>query len=145
MSPRTSTASRPKTVTFSQFSELGFIPKDKESTRKWYTPQDTHHFRQVLAQDILSMKMKIQRMPQKAVLSPEDVYNCVGIEVFLTNGLALRMRDERFAHIDAVLLEQNLQRQNGTCYLEKLSAVSEKKTLWVKERAHNLATNYSKI
>ena len=145
MSSRISTASRPKSVTFSHFSELAFIPKDKESPRKWYTAQDTHHFRQVMAQDILSVQMKIQRMPQEAVLSPEDLYECVGIEVCLANGLGQRMREARFAHLNAVLFEQNLQRQNGICDLEKLSAVSEKKTLWIKERAHTVATTYSKI
>lgn len=137
-------ATRPRAVTFSPFSELSFIPKDDDIPKKWYSSRDALSFRQALVNNARKMPREIQDAPTDAKILREIVYQCIGIHMFVTRGLARQVQETRRAHIDAVLLEQRLQRQQGICDIEKLSNVSNK-SRWTKERARILATGYSKL
>lgn len=143
MTPNIS-ATGPRAVTFSRFSELAFIPKDDNSSNNWYSSKDNLSFRQALVQDARRMSREIQGAPLDAKILRENLYGCVGIEKFVTKGLAREIQETRRAHVNAVLSEQSLQRQQGVCDIEKLSSVSNK-TQWTKERARILATGYSKL
>lgn len=143
MTPNIS-ATGPRAVTFSRFSELAFIPKDDNSSNNWYSSKDNLSFRQALVKDARRMSREIQGAPLDAKILRENLYGCVGIEKFVTKGLAREIQETRRAHVNAVLSEQSLQRQQGVCDIEKLSSVSNK-TQWTKERARILATGYSKL
>ena len=135
---------RPRAVTFSQFSELAFIPKD-DIESKWYSKQETHGFRRALVRDAKQMSRQIEDAPADAMITLEQLYECIGIEVYVTKGLAKDVAKTRRAHVDAVLSEQSLQKRQGVCDLcdiEKLASVSKTRSRWTEVRARKLATGY---
>ena len=136
------THTKPRAVTFSQFSELAFITKDVIQSKKWYTKQENHRFRQTMIGDARRMSGEINNTPVEAI-TPEQLYECVGIEVFITQGLAMHVAEKKRAHIDAVLSEQMLQEDNGICDIEKLSSVSKNGSRWHRSRAQKLASAYN--
>ena len=140
MSSSISTSSRAQahrpSVTFSQFSELAFIPQDK-NTSLWYSSKERRHFRQALQQDV----RRIAREIQDDDISQDHVYERVGIEVITNQSLAKRVVETRYAHVKAVLSEQRIQKQQGIYDVDKLASVSQK-TAWTSERARVLATGY---
>ena len=63
----------------------------------------------------------------------------------VTKGLAKDVAKTRRAHVDAVLLEQSLQKRQGVydlCDIEKLASVSKTRSRWTEVRARKLATGY---
>ena len=130
-------------VTFSQYSSLVLIPKDDLHAKK-NSPQDEQHFRQELVQDARRMARILESTPAYNI-TPEQLYLCVGIEPFVTPGLALRIEDMRRKHIKAVLEEQRMQRQRGVCDIEKLSFMAQRTSHWARERAGKLAVGYNNI
>ena len=65
----------------------------------------------------------------------EKLTNCLDIESFIIKGAARSATEVRRAHIDAILSEQHLQKQNGTCDIERISNISKKGLFGSKERA----------
>ena len=137
------TPTRPRAVTFSQFSELVFIPNDKAES-KWYSTQEKHRFRQALIRDARRMSRTFDAAPADGIL-PKNLYECVGIEVLVSQGLARYVAEKKRQHVDAVLSEQRLQKKQGVCDLEMLSRVSKTRSRWTKERARKLATGYCEL
>ena len=93
------------------------------------------------------MSRKFEESSQEAddKVKREHLYECLGIEVFVTRGLARHIEETRRSHMDAVLSEQGRQNERGVYNAELLSSVSHKKTAWSKKRAETLAIGYSKI
>ena len=98
--------------------------------------EDTNHFHQGLVQDVRRVSREIQEAGV-----PKYPHELVGIEIFVTEGLARRVEVARREHIRAVLYEQMLQRQQGIYDPAKLSSVSMK-TDWLKERARTIAIGH---
>ena len=137
MSTIYSCSSSPKVVSFSKYSEVTLIPKeDIYTSKKWYSPNDRDQFYQNLNEDI---KRASRDIAQQSLHHRK--YECVGIDVFLTEGLAKRLLETKRAHVHAVLSEQNRQRERGFCDMDKLADVS-KKTSWTRDRARTIATGY---
>ena len=90
------------------------------------------------------MSREMNNTPVEAI-TPEQLCECVGIEVFVTQGLAKDAFEKKRTHIDAVLSEQRLQEEKGVCDIEKLSKVSEKGSRWTRSRAQKLASLYIKL
>ena len=138
-------SSSPKVVTFSHFSELAYIPKDHDP-KKWHSSEDMEGFRRALAVDVRSVSRDLVgdflRNPSSSTSeharNPSRQYECLGIEMFVTEGLAKKIQDTRRAHVKAVLDEQALQRQQGICDAKKLSSVS-KRSNWSEKRARIVA------
>jgi len=78
-------------------------------------------------------------------MTKEQLIDCLGIELFITKGAARSAAEVRRAHMDAVLSEQQRQRQCGTCDIGRLSNISQQGSLWTKERALKLAKGYSAL
>ena len=107
MSTIYSCSSSPKVVSFSKYSEVTLIPKeDIYTSKKWYSPNDRDQFYQNLNEDI---KRASRDIAQQSLHHRK--YECVGIDVFLTEGLAKRLLETKRAHLHAVLSEQNRQRE----------------------------------
>ena len=133
-------------VTFSQYSELALIPKDdnKTSSQKWHSSQEYQNFRRALIEDARRVSSRDDvRVPSSSVrYQHHNVADQVGIEVFLSRGLAQHVQETRRAHIHAVLREQHLQRQRGVCNVERLARSSMKTSKMTSERARILAIGY---
>lgn len=78
-------------------------------------------------------------------ITREDLLKCIGIEIFATKGLAQYITDKKRAHVDAVLQEQEQQKNIGFSDPEKLSKVSRRTSHWSKERAQKLAKGYNEL
>lgn len=139
----------PRAVSFSEFSEIVFIPRDEdchlEKSKKWYSSNDRHRFYQTLTNDARQASQEIQGLSAGEIMSPEQLYNCLGIEAFLQRGAAVRAQRSRRAHMSAVLTEQYRQKHKGICDPERLSIVSQKVSHGMKERAWKLAVGYASI
>lgn len=101
-------------------------------------------FYQTLIRDARRMSREMNNTPIGAII-PEQLYECVGIEVFVTQGLAMHVAEKKRMHIDAVLSEQRLQEENGVCDIETLSSVSKNGSQWHRNRARKLASAYSEL
>lgn len=139
----------PRAVSFSEFSEIVFIPRDEdchlEKSKKWYSSNDRHRFYQTLTNDARQASQEIQGLSAGEIMSPEQLYNFLGIEAFLQRGAAVRAQRSRRAHMSAVLTEQYRQKHKGICDPERLSIVSQKGSHGMKERAWKLAVGYASI
>ena len=88
------------------------------------------------------MSRQIDDAPADAMITLEQLHRCIGIEVYVTKSLVKDVAKMRRVHVDAVLLEQNLQTLQGVCDIKKLSSVSKIRSRWTKVRAQKLATSY---
>ena len=95
-----------------------------------------------MIRDAMRISREINNTPIEAI-TPEQLYECVGIEVFVTQGLAVYVAEKKRAHVDDVLSEQTLQEYNGICDIEKLSSVSKNGSRWHRSRAQKLASAYN--
>ena len=139
----TSSSSSPRKVAFSQYSQLAFVPKD-EAQSKWYSPQEKRKVREAVIQDTRRMMKEMNTTPHQDITA-EQLCNCIGIEVFITQDLAMHVEKEKRNHIQAVLAEQSIQRQQGVYAPEKLSDASKNTSRWSRNRARKLAVGYSKM
>lgn len=122
-------ATRSQAVTFSEFSELAFIPKDEVDT-KWYSSEEMDGFRLQSSRDSRRVSKKVQESLDNDTLKikRELLYECVGMEISITPGLAPRVLRNRQEHVRSVLLEQDRQKLRGSSDVEKISRVSYKRS-----------------
>mmetsp|Transcript_35405 Transcript_35405/g.60149 ORF Transcript_35405/g.60149 Transcript_35405/m.60149 type:complete len:144 (+) Transcript_35405:297-728(+) len=133
----------PRAVAFSKFSKLSIISKD-ETDSKWYSMEDEHRFRRALIRDSIRMKRRFDAAPVDGV-PLEHLYECLGIESKITQGLAQLATIKRHNHSAAVLSEQRHQKMRGIHDPERLANVSKRASLWAKQRAQKLAKGYSEL
>ena len=135
------------TVTFSKLSQLAIIPEwDEASTSEaWYTKDDKIIFQRALLRDARRVAAEVERAPLDAPLTADVLYECVGIEAFVTDGLMARIAERRRAHVRAVLVEQRLQKELGIHDPERLAAVSSQFSRSMKDRARRLAFGYGQL
>lgn len=130
-------------VSFSQYSEFAFIPKDEPSP-KWYNPEEKKRFRRNLIADARRLKRELEVTPTHAT-TPDRLCECLGLEAFMNKDLMLSIANKRRAHIDAILSEQRRQRERGVCDLETLSKISKESSEWTATRAQKLGMAYSEL
>lgn len=137
----------PRKVTFCQFSEVAYVPKDEIEPKfasKWYTERELRRFQEELVQDARKMAHELNAAPSKAP-STETVCEAVGLEAFVSPRFAKQLIKMKKSHVAAVLSAQWLQEQQGLCCPETLSFVSERSSTPSVERAQRLAMGYSKL
>ena len=133
-----------RAVTFSASSELYIVPELREQgiSTTWYSSQDKRDFRRSMVASIQQVTREIEGLPVGVPMTQDQLVNCLGIESFISKGAARTAAQARRAHIDAVLSEQCLQKQNGTIDVERISIISQMGSRWTTERARKLATGY---
>lgn len=140
-------------VTFSEYSELVYYqsPCDYDKSTMWYSSDDRLRFRQTMIDDVRKASHEIDALPP-FLQSSDDIDDmiahrrkqklaceCLGIEIFLSNGVARYAEQARRAHIAAVLSEQWMQKQNGICDTGRLSRISQIRSQATVEKAWKLA------
>ncbi len=136
-----------RTVTFSEFSELFYyhIPCDYDKSATWYSSNDRRGFRQTLIDNARHASREINDLQHGDVLTHEQQSKCIGIEIFLSYGVARCAQQAKRAHIAAILLEQRTQKQNGILDIERLSMVSQIRSHATVQNARNLAAGYAAL
>ena len=141
----TMSTARPRSVTFSPICDVAYVAKEDNPSKKWYSSKDKKYFRRALLRDGKQLSVMVEDLPAEAVLTPDQLLECLGIEIFVTRGLAEHVMQMRHAHIATVLSEHARQEHQGVCNVKRLSSVSKVTSRFLKERAKKLATGYSKI
>lgn len=140
------TSASRRNVSYSESSQLYIVPAcEQDISTTWYSSQDRQVFRQSMAASIRQVSREIEDLPIGAVMSPEELTNCLGIESFIIKGAARSASEVRRAHINAILSEQRLQKQNGTCDIDRISNISQRGSLGSRERAWKLARGYAAL
>lgn len=131
-------------VSFSEYSQLVFIPNENDMVdKKWYSSQDHWRLQQQMTRDVRRM-VTLLRETDANDLTEEQLYGCIGTELFLTEG-ARATAEARRNHIVTVLSEQRRQRQQGVHDAEKLSEISMRLSRHAIEKSQKLAEGYSKL
>lgn len=138
----------PRAITFSEYSELVYIPCDPDDKCiKWYSSDDSRRFRKTMVDDIRRLSHEIDVLPRGDILTQDQLCKCLGIDAFLCkNDAAIRRAGQsRRAHIAAVLSEQWTQKQNGKCDVARLSSISQNSSRRTVEKARKLAMGYAAL
>ena len=149
---RSPSSSSPRAVSFSTYSQAILLPPPEDEDdmeSRHYTQEDIRRFQQVLISDVERLRDELGSM------SPEDInadqmYDCVGLEKFLSPELHRRTVAAMHAHVEAVLEEQGLQLEEqmmgGSIVVmdrgEVLAAKSRLSSAWSRGRAEELAAGY---
>jgi len=115
-------------VRFSQFSDLIIIPDDGDGIEwKVHSPADARRSSVLLDawQDFLLSPLQNDHSRQ--------IFECIGIELFLNRGLVRQAGQRKRAHNDAIITGQHIFSN------EELSKRSKISSRWAHERAMNYA------
>ena len=139
------TTRRPRGVHFSTHNEMEYIDvtSSEEKSARWYSSKDKRRFKKTLINEVRKMTEVLATPSHK--ISASDLSACVGLEVFLSQGLAKRIRDKRDMHTNAILEEQCRQIEVNIWDDDRLSRISEKSSRWSRGRSHDIALGYWEI
>ena len=136
--------SRRRAVSFAEYSELYLITQGIAEPTSFYTEKDKKNFRVDVIRDSRRLK-RVLEVGACSGLSSEVLYECIGLEIWLTDGLAKHVEKARHSHVTAVLSEQRRQRDRGICDIHSMSKVAQQTSQLSKTRANKLAVGYSRI
>jgi hypothetical protein len=126
---------RPR-VRISKFSQLIIIPYD-DAQLKWYTQEERRLFNRTRLHDALRLRNFRNLLPTNARMREDILYECLGLENFLSPHIARRVVQKKRAHTEAVLSAQEIHQ--GDDMIEKLYETSKKSSQWSRERAAMIA------
>lgn len=142
---RTSPPSEGKSraVTFNPVSHVAVVPEDKIET-KAYSREDIRRFQQTLLLDVHRLRRELASTPPGEI-DHDRLYDCVGLERFVSRALQIRTTAAMRAHVDAVLEEQSLQEQRGCSDEKVLASVSRSSSAWARNSAEQRAAGYLRL
>lgn len=123
-----------RSVCFSPNEQVFDIPGDNAALT-YYSPSDIERFRVTLAQDVQRMATLFSTTPHEFI-TLEQLYDCIGIEMFLSHNIAIHTAAAIHAHREVVILGQDLLAP------EALSRVSRASSQWFRSKAQRLALSY---
>ena len=129
----------PPRVHFSKFSQMFIIPYDDVES-KWYTQEEQRHFYQACLSEIRRLEDML-RNAAPALMSEDILYECIGIENYLSPCTAHRAVLMKQIHSETVLLAQRTHQGNHG--IETLSETSKKSSQWARARAAEVAAAYA--
>lgn len=134
-----------RTVHFSNNIKVIFINSTKaEIKQQWTSYEDRKRYHQTLTEDISTARSIFESKPPQLITS-DELYQCVGIDKFLSQSVARDMKQRRKNLITAVLTEQCRQKRIGFFDEEDIRRVSEYCSEWARNRAHIIADDYYNI
>ena len=123
-------------VRVSKFSRLVIIPYD-DAESKWYTQEEQRLFNRTRLHDALRLRNFRNLLPTSARMREDILYECVGLENFLSPHITRRVVQKKREHIKAVLSAQEIHQ--GTNMIKKLYETSKKSSQWSREKAAKVA------
>ena len=136
---------RPRSVSFSEYSQAIIIPED-DTESKSYSQEDILLFQQAAISDVQRLRHELGSLSPEEMMSNDCMYDCVGLEKFISPALHRRTIDAMHDHVDAVLEEQELQGEEiDFLRVEALAARSESSSAWARSRAEEVAAGYLRL
>ena len=128
---------RSRSVHFSETSVVTITeqPTDDEIQHRWYSKKETDRMNFRFRQQVDAMKRKINSTPVSR-LDPEDFYECVGMERYLSLEVYKRVVLCRRVHARAILTASAYSND------EQLSKLSELTSEWAVTRSRDFAVKY---
>ena len=126
-----------RAVSFSRNQEVIHIPNDAREERS-YSREDHRRFGQEMILDARRMARIFSTTPDENI-THDDLRNCVGIEILLSDDLRRHAINMKNAHAD-LILEQQHRGIN-----EELRIVSERSSSWSRDRAQKMASSYMNL
>ncbi|KAL7462409.1 hypothetical protein ACHAXS_002786 [Conticribra weissflogii] len=136
----------PRRVRFSTKNRMKNIDKPslEEFDVRWYQKKDKKRFKKAIMQDTKRMA-EILASASGEEISSDVLTSCVGIELFLSPGLARRAKEKRMLHSQIILEEISRQEELNIEDDKRIRKLSERSSKWSRERAHDLAVGYWEI
>ena len=135
-------------VSFSVYSEVILLPTDDNEDvtgTTYYNQEDMRRFQQVVLLDVQRLREELGSMAPEEI-NTEHMYDCVGLEKFLSQTLFQRTSAAIQAHLDGVLEEQASQRERiGVVDEEALASRSKLSSAWSRGRAEEIAAGYLRL
>ncbi len=119
-------------------------PSLEEFDVRWYQKKDKKRFKKAIMQDTKRMA-EILASASGEEISSDVLTSCVGIELFLSPGLARRAKEKRMLHSHIILEEISRQEELNIEDDKRIRKLSERSSKWSRERAHDLAVGYWEI
>ena len=129
---------RPRSVRFAEETSVPITterPTDDEINHRWYSEKEQGCMNFRFRQQVDAMRRKINATPASR-LDPEDFYECVGMEKYLSPKVFERVVLCRQVHVRAILAAS----VNGDD--EQLSMLSERTSKWSVTRSRDFAVKY---
>jgi hypothetical protein len=123
-------------VRFSEFSQLVLIPYD-DAKSKWYTQREEIQFKRELFASVHSVRDLLWGATP-ALMSEDILFNCVGIENYLSLSSAQKSAWKKQTHSLAIRLAQTFN-DSDNIMIEKLSEISRNSSQWARKRAEKVA------
>ena len=144
-----------KTVRFSPSVETIQIERSstEENASKWYNVEERNQFKRTLVLDVAHCNRMLAAKAaasnsnnMKALLSDEELSDCVGLEAFFSRNVVCRFHailEARTRHLQIVLREQARQRSGNVHDVEKLARLSKASSQCLVECSHMIALRYA--
>ena len=120
-------------VRFSDFSSMMIYNGTGSRKSMFYSSEEMRRFRN----DMLQARARLATLiAGRQRLNADDLYDCIGIEVMITPGMAMRAVEHKQNHARLILTNQ------GTCTAEELRDMSKESSSQAREEAQKLASSY---
>jgi len=117
-------------------------PDPEDRNNRSYSKEDQVRFKMELLRDKRKMMWILATTPSGNI-SPEELYESIGMENILTDTVIARVIKHKQRHIRKILSEKSRQRMSGNVICnEDMCRVSEESSRWAQLRAHNIALHY---
>eukprot|EP00804_Cyclotella_cryptica_P004751 CCRYP_016247-RA/>CCRYP_016247-RA protein AED:0.14 eAED:0.14 QI:0/-1/0/1/-1/1/1/0/157 len=129
-----------RVVSFSPTSTLILIdyPSLEDKKSLWYSKEDFDMFKLVLARDISNCSELIEDATS-GLLSDDDSLHCIGLESFVSRGMAQHIAHVKKNHLYRILFEQARQRYLNAYNADALARVSTISSRWSRRRSRAIA------
>ena len=154
--PKRKTPQLTRLVRFCETSTMIIIERASQSelARRWYSHAERAEFKLRLRADVLAALYKLESASATAITtapnpiifpSIDDIYECVGIELFLSRDIFAATPRRRFDHVRYVLEAQsrhNMRLHSFSNAGEELERISKQSSEWICTRCHTIAAMY---
>mmetsp|Transcript_10569 Transcript_10569/g.23406 ORF Transcript_10569/g.23406 Transcript_10569/m.23406 type:complete len:159 (+) Transcript_10569:84-560(+) len=138
--PKVQRNGKPRSVTFNSDCDVAIIHTSAEA----YSLEDIMRFKQMMVLDVRRVRQYLASMPDSEI-NHDHLYDCVGIERYVSQAVRRRTMAATRAHSQTVLEEQTFQEQGNICDEEHLALVSKRSSRWGRDRAEQLAAGYLQL
>lgn len=130
-------------VRFSDQSILVITKTDpgEAPTTKWYSQSQQDYLEHQFKMDVLRVQRRLTET-QTPSLAPEEWYEFVGLENYMSREALLSTEHRRATHAKAVLQAQARQRILRARDANELALVSAKSSEWIATKCHEVAAMY---
>jgi len=110
----------------------------------WYSKEERGHQKETLKG---AVRRLIRRLSTTSIASihQEELYECIGMEAFLSRDVIVQRKRHRISHCRAILAAQARQRTSNGRDEEELARLSHKSSAHSCARARNIAAGYWKV